>query len=71
MRCPAIEVYREPTVSKIQDLCDNLGYRETFEVIVGATPEGYDFESMLEVWVEICAFINKAYMAAINSRADT
>ena len=68
MRCPALEVHRIPILSKIHTLCDNLSYRGTFEVLLGATLEGYDFESMLDVRVEICMYINRVYMITIKSR---
>ena len=70
MRCPALEVHRAPILCKIHTLCDNLSYKETFEVLLGATPEGYDFESMLVLRVEICTFIKRVYMIVIKSRTD-
>ena len=68
MRCPALNLDRNRRRSEILNVCGDLGYNEIFEVTLGVTPEGYTFDTMLEIRVEIRAFISRAYRAALKQR---
>ena len=66
MRCPALNPDRNRRRSEILIESGDLGYNEIFEVILGITPDGYTFDTMLEIRVEIRAFISRAYRAALK-----